>query len=35
MLEELAEALLKEETLSGDRLQDFLGKVRRLELAVG
>ncbi|MBM4390681.1 MAG: ATP-dependent zinc metalloprotease FtsH [Deltaproteobacteria bacterium] len=35
VLEEMAEALLKEETLSGDRLQDFLGKVRRLELAVG
>lgn len=32
ILEEMADALLKDETLSGERLVDHLSKVRRLEL---
>jgi cell division protease FtsH len=35
VLEEMAEALLRDETLSGDALAMYLSKVRRLELAVG
>ncbi len=35
VLDQMAAALLKEESLSGDRLAEFLGQVRRLELAVG
>ena len=35
VLDLMAAALLKEESLAGDRLADFLTQVRRVELAVG
>ena len=35
VLDQMAAALLKEESLAGDRLAEFLGQVRRLELAAG